>query len=269
MRVIDRFHDITSAHSQEDDLNDFPQTIEKFCLISGILAEAGNVPDLDKGLVFLRERELLVTGNNWNLVINFDVQCYQTALQCIEQVFKQLEWSRSHRIQPNKFIDWEGVEQASAAVNQVDQELSTLSKLLPIPKDADLIHRKKRGLINIGGEALKFLFGIATTQQLQELHATMESIRTREGDVIHAVQKQLTHLKSVDEAVSQNAAGLAAITRTLKNVILNALNYQKIWNETAKNLGFLIDYQSNISRTMRELEFMAIQLQQSVMRLQE
>jgi hypothetical protein len=47
------------------------------------------------------------------------------------------------------------------------------------------------------------------------------------------------------------------------------LNYQKIWNDTAKNLGFLIEYQSNVSRSMRELKFMAIQLQQSVMHLQE
>jgi hypothetical protein len=150
-----------------------------------------------------------------------------------------------------------------------DAWLSTLSKLLPVPREANLLHRKKRGLVNIGGEALKFLFGIATTQQLQELHTTVESIKEREGDVIHAVQKRLTYLKSVDEAVSHNSVGLAAITRTLKNVIINAWNYQKRWNETAKNLGFLIEYQSNVSRTMRELEFMAIQLQQSVMRLQE
>jgi hypothetical protein len=40
------------------------------------------------------------------------------------------------------------VEQARAAVNQVDEELSALSKLLPVPKEADLIHRKKRSSIN-------------------------------------------------------------------------------------------------------------------------
>jgi hypothetical protein len=90
------------------------------------------------------------------------------------------------------------------------------------------------------------------------------------GKVTSLMQyRKLTYLKSADEAVSQNAVGLAAITRTLKNVIMNALNYQKIWNDTAKNLVNLTDYQSNISRTMRELEFMVIQLQQSVMSLQE
>jgi hypothetical protein len=107
-------------------------------------------------------------------VINFDIEWYQAALQYTEQVFRHLEWSQSHRSQPNNFINWGEVEQARVAVNQVEQELSTLSKLLPVSKEADLTPRRKRGLINIGGEALTFLFGIATTQQLQELHDTVE-----------------------------------------------------------------------------------------------
>jgi hypothetical protein len=73
----------------------------------------------------------------------------------------------------------------------------------------------------------------------------------------------------VDEEMSQNTVGLAAVARILKNVITNALNHQKTWNDTIRNLEQLVDYQSSVSCTMRELEFMVIQLQQSVMRLQE
>jgi hypothetical protein len=61
---------------------------------------------LNKGLVFLRERELLVTGNYWDVVINFDVQWYQGTLHVIEQ---QLEWNRNHRGQQTNFIEWEEV----------------------------------------------------------------------------------------------------------------------------------------------------------------
>jgi hypothetical protein len=199
-----------------------------FCLIAGVVAEVGDTPEFDKGLIFLRERELLVTGNYWNLVINFVVRWYQNTLQMIEQVFKQLEWSRTYRVQRNNFINWEEVDQAHAAVNKVNQELSTLSKLLPTPRDAGVGHRRKKELINLGGEALKFLFGVATTQQLQDLHITVENIKNRECDVIHAIQKQITYLKSVDEAVSQNAVGLATMARILKNVITHAFAYQKI-----------------------------------------
>jgi hypothetical protein len=45
-------------------------------------------------------------------------------------------------------------------------------------------------LINL--DVLKFLFGVATIQQWQEVHITVEGIKTRDGEVIRAVKKQLT-----------------------------------------------------------------------------
>jgi hypothetical protein len=227
------------------------------------------VPELDKGLIFLRERELLVTGNYWNLVINLDVQwCHNTVRQ-IQQVFTHLEWSRRHREPPDRVVNWEEVEQARTAVDQVEQELSTLTRLLPVSEKGELGVRRKRGLFNVGGEALKFLFGVATTQQLQELHHTVEGIKTREGDVIHAVQTQLTYLKSVDEAATRNAMGLAGVARILKNVILSAWNHQREWNETMEHFEYIVEHQLNMSRLMRKLEFTVLQLQQAVLRLKE
>jgi hypothetical protein len=219
--------------------------------------------------VFLQDRELLVTGNYWYVVINFDVQWYQGTLQVIEEVFKHLEWSRNHRGQQSNLVDWEEVDHAHAAVNNVNQELSTLAKLLPTAKDEDSNHRGRRGLINVGGDVLKFLFGVATTQQMQELHTTVEHIKTRDGEVIHAIQKQLTYLKSIDEAISENAIGLATVARVLKRVITNALAYQRKFEDAVQNLETLVYFQANVSRTMRELEFTVMQLQQSVIQLQE
>jgi hypothetical protein len=237
-------------------------------LITGVGAEGVRTLELDKGLVFLRERELLVTGNYWNLVINSDVQWYQGTLYVIEQVFKQLEWTRTHRGQQVNFIDWEEVEQARAAVNKVNQEVFTFAKLLPTPQDGEARHRNKRGLVNIRGNVLKFLFGVATTQQLQELHTTVEAIQTRNGEVIHAVQKQLSYLKSIDKIVSQNVAELAIVARTLKNVITNAFTYQQNFEEAVEQLKTLIYFQSNVSRVMRELEFTSMQLQQAIIQVQ-
>jgi hypothetical protein len=91
----------------------------------------------------------------------------------------------------------------------------------------------------------------------------VEGIKTREGNVIHAVQKQLTYIKSIDEAVSRNAMGLTTVARFLKSTIVN------VWNNTVRNLKYLLEYQFNMSRTMRKLDFTAIQLQQAVLRLQE
>jgi hypothetical protein len=97
-----------------------------------------------------------------------------------------LEWNPNHRSQQNNLVDWEEVNQSLEDVNKVNQELFTLAKLLPFPKDVDSSHRRMRGLINV--DVLK-LFGVATTQQMQELHTTVEN--KHEGWRIHAIQKQI------------------------------------------------------------------------------
>jgi hypothetical protein len=69
------------------------------------------------------------------------------------------------------------------------------------------------GLINVGGDALKFLFGVATTQQLQDLHTTVENRKTRDGEVIHAVQQQLTYLISIDHRMRLDWQPWPAVSR--------------------------------------------------------
>jgi hypothetical protein len=109
---------------------------------------------------------------------------------------------------------------------------------------------------------------VATTQQVQELHDIVENIKSTEGDVIHAIHKQITYLKSIDEAVSQNTFGLVTLAHILKSVI-NSFACQQTLDNTVQHLEALIHFQSNISRVMRELEFTVIQLRQLVMNLRE
>ena len=95
-------------------------------------------------------------------------------------------------------------------------------------------------------------------------------INTRDGEVIHAIRKQLTYLKSIDETISENAMGLATVTRVLKSGITNAFStYQKTAEDEIQNLKTLINFEANVSRAMRELDFTVMQLQQSVIQLQE
>jgi hypothetical protein len=64
--------------------------------------------------------------------------------------------------------------------------------------------RRKRGLIDLGGQALKFLFGTATNSELQTLHQAVEEIRNKQTTLVHSVENQLTYMKEFDEDVRQN-----------------------------------------------------------------
>jgi hypothetical protein len=100
---------------------------------------------------------------------------------------------------------------------------------------------------------------------MQDLHTTVEGIKTIEGEVIHAVQKQLPYLKPISKATSQTAIGLATGARVIKNVITNAFTLQR----TLQDLKTVIYFQSNTSRGMREFEFTALLLQQAFVQLQQ
>jgi hypothetical protein len=75
---------------------------------------------------------------------------------------------------------------------------------------------------------------------MQELHSTVEHTKTREEEVIRAIQKQLTYLKSIGEAISENTTGLATVTGVLKNVNTNAFTYHKTVEDAFQTLKTLI-----------------------------
>ena len=76
-------------------------------------------------------------------------------------------------------------------------ELENLEKLLPST-------RRKRGLLNFGGDVLNFLFGTATSAELQTLHQVAEEIKKQQTTITHSVEHQLTYTKEIDENVRQN-----------------------------------------------------------------
>jgi hypothetical protein len=46
----------------------------------------GQTSDLDKGLVYLYQRDLLVTGNFWNIIVNIDLEWYRYQIDAIHSV---------------------------------------------------------------------------------------------------------------------------------------------------------------------------------------
>ena len=98
---------------------------------TGFVFGQERTPDLNKGLIFLYQRDLIVTGNFWNIAVNLDLKWYRT------QPVTQQEISYLYSV-------WE----------QLNSELADVEKLLPMT-------RRKRGPLNFDGDVLHFLFGTA------------------------------------------------------------------------------------------------------------
>jgi hypothetical protein len=157
----------------------------------------------------------------------------------------------------------------NAIIQGVDEEVRDLERLLPDELLGNVRNtRRRRGLFNFGRHILKFLFGTATVSEVQRVHSILSRINHKNNYVIHAVEAQLTLLRTVDGRARQNALDLVAVAKSLKGTISQMIRI----NHTIRELHQarrIMEAQGNISTVMRNVEFSALRLQQKLIQLQE
>ena len=83
----------------------------------------------------------------------------------IDLILKQLDayQKQPRMVDKQKYVNWQELKYVQTIWEQLNLELKDLEKLLPVSC-------RKRGLLNLGGDVLNFLFGTATSAELQTLH---------------------------------------------------------------------------------------------------
>jgi hypothetical protein len=103
----------------------------------------------------------------------------------------------------------------------VETKLSSFNQVLP-PLD----HR--RGLINLGGHALKMIFGTATISDIHELHKVFEDLQ-RNADIAHSLANQLTYAKELDTVTAIHTESIVNLSSVLKDSLIRSHDqYQQI-----------------------------------------
>jgi hypothetical protein len=80
---------------------------------------------------------------------------------------------------------------------------------------------QKRGLFDIGGSALQYLFGVATQIDVKTLQETVQKLHSRQDLVAHSVQ-QISYFKQLDENVASDHKTLGILTRDLQDFVQKA-----------------------------------------------
>jgi hypothetical protein len=150
---------------------------------------------------------------------------------------------------------------------KLDDEIQNLERLLPYTQVKN--PRKRRGLIDFGGQALKFLFGTATHSEVQDLQSIVSKYEDQSDDTIHALKAQLTLIRTVDKETRQNTVNLLEQARILRQIVFEIVTVNNTLLAADDRLEAVFEIQRNISSSMRELEFTAPRLQQELMQLHE
>ena len=130
---------------------------------TGLAVTAGiiNTP-LNQSVIFIKEADVTLTNDYCKVEMNFRLASYEEAIEILLTDLAAVV-DLAH---PTPLI--EEVHEVQTAVNSLEGKLISLKQSLPKAE-------RKRAWINAGGSFLQVLFGTATTTDLADLHATVES----------------------------------------------------------------------------------------------
>ncbi|KAK4015072.1 hypothetical protein OUZ56_030062 [Daphnia magna] len=119
--------------------------------------------------------------------------------------------------------------------------------------------RWKRGLFDGGGQLLNWLFGTATTKDLESVHSRLESFDKKGLEVVHLLQEQATlsnvtmgHLAEHESEIS----ALMAVAGQMRREQLRKV-FNKSWSHLARELLFLQKVTRSVEKANRALVWTA------------
>jgi hypothetical protein len=148
-------------------------------------------------------------------------------------------------------------KQIETLVGTLEAKLQTFQQVLPRLD-------KRRGLINFGGNVLKFLFGTAVVTDVQQLHESLDELQSRNSDVVHSLNDQLTYIKELGTQSKLNTDALMNLSSTVKDVVVQSHDrFQKAARDISW-LNVIVHDESEVYNSIRQLEFALLLLIQEV-----
>jgi len=134
--------------------------------------------------MLLEDRNVIVTSDAWRIAMELDTQVYEDAIAAVRNDLASVNK------QTKEFTPVAELKQVGNLLNTLELRLSNFQHLLPRLD-------RRRGLLNLGGTILKTLFGTATLSDLNQLHGTMDELKSKEADNVHSLANQLTYVKGL------------------------------------------------------------------------
>jgi hypothetical protein len=120
-------------------------------------------------------------------------------------------------------IHWEEIRRLYKITDELEADLLSVSKLLsdevPVGNNKGKVQRPRRGLINLFGYGLKYLFGTADARDVKRLNEVCDHLQSFQAKVVHATEQQMSYLHTLDDAITANAKATLDLGRALRDSI--------------------------------------------------
>jgi len=170
-------------------------------------------------------------------------------------------------------IYWDEINRLDIMVQGLDADLLGLRKLLfteAVSGSSKLNNgRSKRGLLNLVGYGLKYLFGTADARDVKRLSDACDNLHKFKVKMMHAVDQQVTYIRVLDDTIKQNAVDITELTEVLRDSISNlSLGLNRVEADLL-DTQVALEKQVRYSAAIREIEAAILELKLKVIQLQE
>jgi hypothetical protein len=158
-----------------------------YCITGFMVCEAAvatMMPErkvFDKGLIFVKYIDILLSGDKWTKVINIALDDYSALIDSMKLVLGYIRQKIQVQKNPKSYsfdVHWGEVGRLHMMNRELETDLKSSQKLLlvetSVRNPGTTSIRNKRELIDILGYGMKCLFGTADARDLRRLEAVCD-----------------------------------------------------------------------------------------------
>ena len=116
----------------------------------------------------------------------------------------------------------------------------------------------------MGGTILKTQLGTATLSDLDQLHGTIDELKSKEVDIVHSLANQLTYVKGLGQNTRINTDAISNMSSIVKNELVHSHDRYVQLTRDVMWLNLTLFNQSALFTIIGELEYALLQLTHQV-----
>jgi hypothetical protein len=233
--------------------------------------------NFDKGIIFVKDTDILLSGDKWTIAMNIALDDYAILIQNMKLVLDNVRQKIQVHKNPKSYsfdIHWEEINCLDGMVRTLEMDLKGFKSLLFDETEETLVRnqrdsdvRDKRGLIDVLVYGLKYLFGTADAKDVKRLTRVCDDLHAFKSKMIHAVERQLTYIHTLDETTKQNVKNTVELTRALRDSIRNVSLQLNRVEADLLDMQVAMEKQMRYSAVIREIEMAILDLRSSITQL--
>ncbi|KAG8233070.1 hypothetical protein J437_LFUL013070 [Ladona fulva] len=150
------------------------------------------------GLAFLEEGHFLLSARSWTLALDIDLRHHLEAITLLMTDINTVLAAAEAGLKDGRGSPSEPSSELLKLADQVmkregrtiqREAIRIFDQLWKMQDDVVPRHRSRRGLLNLGGEALKFIFGTLDDEDLQSLNSRIENLKVGNQKIVHLVKQ--------------------------------------------------------------------------------